>query len=123
MILFGVIGAAALVVDSLVLAAGLALGVPRAAARIVSLFVSMNFTFALNRAYTFAAFREQSLLKQYGMYMAANAFGAVVNYVVFIVLTAPGAWLEHWPIAGVAVGAIVGMGFNFTASRLTAFRR
>lgn len=122
-LLFGLIGAAAFVVDAAVLAAELALGVPRVLARIVSLFVGMNFTFALNRAFTFAAFRGQSLGRQYVMYLAANSLGALVNYGVFLLLTAPGAWLEAMPIAGVAAGSIAGLGFNFTASRLTAFRR
>ena len=118
---FAAIGAAAFVVDSVVLKIGLALGLTPAIGRLVSLFVSMNFTFVVNRAVTFAKFRGQSLPAQWALYMAANSIGALVNYGVFLAFTA--GPLSGQPILAVAAGSIAGLAFNFTASRLTAFRR
>ncbi len=74
---FAAIGAAAFVVDSVVLKIGLALGLTPAIGRLVSLFVSMNFTFVVNRAVTFAKFRGRSLPAQWALYMAANSLGAL----------------------------------------------
>jgi putative flippase GtrA len=120
-LLFATIGAAAFVVDALVLKLGLAMGLTPAVGRIVSLFVSMNFTFVVNRAVTFAKFRGRSLPAQWALYMAANSIGALVNYLVFLALTA--GPLKNHPVLAVAAGSIAGLAFNFTASRLTAFRR
>lgn len=118
---FAAIGAAAFVVDSVVLKIGLALGLTPAIGRLVSLFVSMNFTFVVNRAVTFAKFRGRSLPAQWALYMAANSLGALVNYLVFLALTA--GPLAGQPVLAVAAGSVAGLAFNFTASRLTAFRR
>ncbi|MES1204272.1 MAG: glycosyltransferase [Pseudomonadota bacterium] len=121
--LFGLVGALAFVVDSLVLKLMLGAGLSSAAGRVISLFVSMNFTFALNRAFVFTRFRAAPLAQQWALYLASNTLGALVNLAVFLALTAPGAILAGRPILGVACGSIAGLAFNFTASRLTAFRR
>jgi putative flippase GtrA len=119
---FALVGAGALAVDAGLLSLLMGAGLERVPARALSLFAGMNFTFALNRAFTFADFRGQSLPRQYVLYVLANLTGAAVNYAVFLALTAKGAWLASAPLLAVGVGAIAGLGFNFTASRLTAFR-
>jgi putative flippase GtrA len=120
---FALIGAAAFVVDAALLQAGVALGLAKPAARVVSLFLAMNFSFALNRAVTFAAFRGTPLQRQWAMFMAANSLGAGINYLVFLALGTGQGWFAGAPVLAVAAGSIAGLGFNFTASRLTAFRK
>jgi putative flippase GtrA len=120
-LLFAAIGAGAFVIDAGVLTVGLHFGLTPAIARIVSLFVAMNATFVANRAFTFAKFRERPLPVQWALYMAANSIGAGVNYLVFLALTA--TLLKGQPVLAAAAGAVAGLAFNFTASRLTAFRR
>jgi putative flippase GtrA len=122
-LLFAFVGAVAFVVDALVLMLCLSLGFSRIVGRIISLFVSMNFTFAVNRTFVFRKFRAAPLPQQWGLYIASNTLGALVNYGVFLALTAPGAPLMGRNILAVACGSIAGLVFNFTASRLTAFRR
>jgi putative flippase GtrA len=122
LVTFALVGAGAFVIDAGLLALLLGAGLERVPARALSLFAGMSFAFALNRAFTFAEFRGQSLPRQFALYLLANLTGAAVNYVVFLALTAKGAWLADAPFIAVGVGAVAGMGFNFTASRLTAFR-
>lgn len=120
---FALIGTGAFMVDAALLQAGLALGLAKWAARVISVFAAMNFAFALNRAVTFAEFRGTPLPRQWAMYMAANSLGAGINYLVFLALGTGKGWFAAWPVLAVAAGSIAGMGFNFTASRLTAFRK
>ncbi len=122
-LLFGVVGAAAFLVDALVLILFLGQGAPKEIARVISLFVSMNFTFAVNRAFVFTHFRAAPLPQQWVLYLASNTLGALVNYVVFLALTMPGGLLAGREILAVACGSVAGLVFNFTASRFTAFRR
>lgn len=122
-LLFGLVGAAAFVVDALVLTLCVGEGISRELGRVISLFVSMNFTFAVNRAFVFTRFRAAPLAQQWALYIASNTLGALVNYGVFLALTAPGALFAGRNILAVACGSVAGLAFNFTASRLTAFRR
>lgn len=120
---FALIGTGAFVLDAALLQAGIALGLAKPVARVISVFAAMNFAFALNRAFTFAQFRGTPLPRQWAMYMAANSVGAAINYLVFLVLGTGQGWFAGTPVLAVAAGSIAGMGFNFTASRLTAFRK
>lgn len=122
-LLFALVGAAAFVVDATVLKVCLAFGLSGLIGRVISLFVSMNFTFAVNRTFVFKRFRAAPLSQQWALYIASNALGALVNYAVYLALTAPGALLAGRDVLAVACGSIAGLAFNFTASRLTAFRR
>jgi N-acetylglucosaminyl-diphospho-decaprenol L-rhamnosyltransferase len=122
-LLFGFVGAAAFVLDAFVLTLCVGQGISREIGRIISLFVSMNFTFAVNRAFVFGRFRAAPLVQQWVLYLASNTLGALVNYAVFLALTTPGALFAGRNILAVACGSIAGLAFNFTASRLTAFRR
>jgi putative flippase GtrA len=120
---FALIGAAVFVVDAVLLQVGVGLGLAKPAARVVSLFLAMNLSFALNRAVTFASFRGTPLPRQWAMFMAANSLGAGINYLVFLALGTGQGWFAGAPVLAVAAGSIAGLGFNFTASRLTAFRK
>jgi GT2 family glycosyltransferase/putative flippase GtrA len=122
-LLFGLVGAVAFVVDALVLMFCLQLGLSRVIGRVISLFVSMNFTFVVNRAFVFTRFRAAPVSQQWALYLASNTLGALVNYAVYLALTAPGALFAGRNVLAIACGSVAGMAFNFTASRLTAFRR
>jgi putative flippase GtrA len=91
--------------------------------RVISLFVSMNFTFVVNRAFVFTRFRAAPVSQQWALYLASNTLGALVNYAVYLALTAPGTLFAGRNVLAIACGSVAGMAFNFTASRLTAFRR
>jgi putative flippase GtrA len=120
-LLFAAIGAAAFVFDATMLKIFMGLSLGPALGRVLSLFLSMNFTFVVNRKVTFAKYRGRPLAQQWALYMAANSLGAGINYLVYLVLIA--SLLAGRPFLAVAAGSIAGLAFNFTASRLTAFRR
>lgn len=122
-ITFALAGVATFVVDAALVQAGLALGFGMVAARAASLFLAMNFSFALNRAVTFAQFRGTPIGRQWAMFMAANSIGAAINYLVSVALGTGQGWFAGAPVLAVAAGSLAGLGFNFTASRLTAFRK
>lgn len=120
---FGVVGVIGLVVDTAVLYAGLALGLEFFAARIPSFFAAATATWALNRAFTFKdAGRGGSLLRQWATFLAANAFGGVVNYGVSVGLEAGVELVAAHPVLAVAAGSIAGMFFNFAASKHLVFK-
>ncbi len=121
--LFGIVGAIAFVIDAAFLKLGMALGLDRIVARMISITIGMHFTFAVNRIWAFKAMRGQPLIQQWAAYVLSNIAGAGVNYATFVLLTQPGAWLQHAPILGVAAGSIAGMFVNFGGARLLAFRR
>ncbi|UCG98339.1 MAG: GtrA family protein, partial [Burkholderiales bacterium] len=74
----------------------------------------------LNRTLTFADHSPPA--GQWARFVATNAVGGLVNYGSYsaIVTLLPAGTLV--PLLGVAVGAIAGLGFNFTASRRLVFR-
>jgi putative flippase GtrA len=121
--LFAAVGAAGFLVDLIVLKIGLAAGLGKPAARLISLALAMHFTFAVNRTLVFARYRGANLRRQWIMYLLANSAGALVNYGVFLALTARGSWLADAPGLAVAAGSISGLVVNFAGSRLLAFRR
>jgi putative flippase GtrA len=121
--LFGVVGAMGFVIDASLLKIGLACGLSKPIARLISILVSMHFSFAVNRVWAFKGLRGQSLAHQWLGYLAANSAGALLNYATFLLLSRPGALFEHAPVIAAAAGTGMGMFVNFGGSRLLAFRR
>jgi len=118
---FGAVGVIGLVVDTAVLYAGLALGLEFFAARIPSFFAAATATWALNRAFTFRGAADEPLHRQWAKFLAANAFGGVVNYAVSVGLEANFLMVETHPVLAVAAGSLSGMVFNFAASKHLVF--
>ena len=88
--------------------------------RLVSYLLAASTTWYLNRTLTFADHSPPA--GQWARFVATNAVGGLVNYGSYsvIVTLLPAGTLV--PLLGVAVGAIAGLGFNFTASRRLVFR-
>lgn len=118
---FAVIGAAAFVVDAAVLylvrgTLGLYTG------RLVSFIVAVTFTWVLNRQFTFPQAAGAPPFRQWAQFVGANGIGAVVNYVVYAGLVTFVPLVETHPVIGVGAGAVMGLGFNFAASKGWVFR-
>jgi putative flippase GtrA len=120
---FGLVGIVGLVVDTAVLYS-LILGpeLNPYGARVLSFLAAATTTWALNRSFTFRGEHDGSLLRQWLKFLAANAFGGMVNYAVFAGLTASAPLVAQHPFLGVAAGSVAGMFFNFAASRKLVFR-
>jgi putative flippase GtrA len=120
---FAVVGAMGFLIDATLLKIGIACGLAKPIARLISILVSMHFAFAANRAWAFKGLRGQSLVRQWLGYLTANSAGALLNYTTFLALSRHGAWFERAPILAAAAGTAAGMLVNFSGSRLLAFRR
>ncbi|MDP8916840.1 MAG: GtrA family protein [Pseudomonadota bacterium] len=119
---FGLVGAAGFVVDALALQTGLALGQPAALARVVSILIAMQATFALNNAFVFRRHRRRPLSRRWLGFMAANAFGALCSYALFVGLIATGLpWISA-PLPALAIASAAAWAVNYAGSRMLAFR-
>ncbi|WP_448189326.1 GtrA family protein [Azospirillum sp. sgz301742] len=119
---FGLVGVVGLVVDTAVLYALLWTGLEFFAARIPSFFAAATTTWALNRAFTFRGADHAPLHRQWAAFVAANAFGGVVNYAVSVALEAGVEAVAAHPFLAVAAGSLAGMFFNFAASKRLVFK-
>ncbi len=119
---FGAVGVVGLLVDTAALYAGLAVGLEFFAARIPSFFAAATATWILNRAFTFKGAADEPLYRQWAKFIAANAFGGVVNYGVSVGLEAGVDVVAAHPFLAVAAGSIAGMFFNFAASKHLVFK-
>ncbi|AWU95061.1 GtrA family protein [Azospirillum ramasamyi] len=119
---FGAVGVIGLLVDTAVLYGGLALGLEFFAARIPSFFAAATATWALNRAFTFRGAADEPLHRQWAKFIAANAFGGVVNYAMSVGLESGVQTVAELPFLAVAAGSIAGMFFNFAASKHLVFK-
>lgn len=115
---FLAVGASGLVVNLVLLTAFLHLGLSAKVAPIPAIALSMVWNFALNRRFSFAYAREQSVFKQFWGFVSACSLGALVNYLVTLLVL---RWVSA-PQLAATVGVIAATGFNFTASRLYVFK-
>lgn len=120
---FGLVGVAGFVVDSAVLLAMLALGLGPYAGRVVSYVAAASATFALNRAWTFAAQpRSETPVRQWALFLALNLIGFACNYGAYAALISSVPLVARYPVLGVAAGSLAGMTGNFFLSRHFVFR-
>lgn len=92
-------------------------------ARVVSLLCAMHVTFVINGLKVFRCLELRQLPRQWAGYMAANGFGNICNYWIFVTLVS-----THWRIIGsqpfaLAVGSLAAWTFNFAATRWLVFHR
>lgn len=91
--------------------------------RVVSYLVAASVTWALNRRYTFQVQGKQAMGREWTVYLAANAIGAVINYGCYALAVTYFEPARDFPVIGVAAGSVAGLGFNFIANRYFVFRK
>lgn len=119
---FGMVGAVGFLVDAAVLQAGLALGQPAQLARVLSILAAMQATFLLNDSFVFRRHRRRSAPKRWLGFMAANAFGALCSYAVFVLLVGTGLPVISEPLPALAAASGLSWAVNYAGSRVLAFR-
>lgn len=118
---FVMVGVLGFVVDSAVLYLCLhGFGFGLYGGRLVSYLVAASTTWYLNRTLTFGDHSPPA--GQWARFIATNGIGAMVNYGSYSLIVALLPAGTFVPLLGVAVGAIAGVGFNFTASRRLVFK-
>lgn len=118
---FAQVGAAGFVVDWLCLSFFLWLGTGFLIGRGLSYFCAATATWAMNRIWTFAN-TDESRVRQWARFLAANAVGGSINYGASAILAIrfPDTIGPH-PIIAVAVGSLSGLIVNFGLSRRFVF--
>jgi putative flippase GtrA len=123
-VIFVLVGAAGFLVDAgiLQLLSGV-LGAEVHVARVVSFLVSSATTWRLNRRYTFAGNRFGGhQFMEWLRYLWSSAAGGAVNYGAFSAVIAFAGDHGGYPVLGVAVGSIAGMGVNYALYSRYVFR-
>ncbi len=121
---FALVGAAGFVVDAAALYAAMRyVGANHFVGRLISYPLAATSTWALNRHYTFHMHRSARWLREWGKFLASNAFGGLLNYSMYAALVLLSATVFEHPVLGVAAGATVGLLVNFTLSRRFVFTR
>ena len=119
---FAIVGAGGFLVDSGALYGALALGAGLYSGRVISYFAAATFTWALNRRFTFRAHSSSNKLVEYAKFLAANALGGGLNYLVYAALVSNWPLAAAHPIIAVGAGSLTGLVTNFTLSRLLVFK-
>lgn len=94
--------------------------------RVASLGAAILVGYLLNRYFTFARGQRGCLYRQMAGHLCVHLTGGLINYGVFTVVmvlaeragTATLAWM---PLFAIVVGGVVGLVFNFIASRRFVF--
>jgi dolichol-phosphate mannosyltransferase len=115
---FLLVGTSGCVVNLALLTAFLAFGLDEAVAPIPAIALSIAWNFSLNRRFSFSHARAGSISRQFLAYMSANSVGAVVNYLVTVLLVSR----VGTPQLAASIGVVAGTAFNFTASRFFVFK-
>jgi len=86
----------------------------------LAIVLSMLFNFVLNRRFSFGESRKESWLRQFVGFMSACSVGALINYLVTMVLI--GTTFGLRPQLAALAGIAAATAFNFIASRYLVFR-
>lgn len=115
---FAVSGVLGLGVDTAVLYALMALGLPFALARGLSFVAAATFTWAFNRRLTFHTGEScPPSWREWWQYLAAMAVGGVVNYGVSLGAYHGFQTVQAFPVLALALGSAAGMVLNFLSAR------
>ncbi|MCB9991893.1 MAG: GtrA family protein [Rhodospirillales bacterium] len=85
-------------------------------ARVPSFLIAVLVTWYLNRGFTF---RKQhiSFRESFPSYIAANAVGLAINFGSYSAGVLFSPFMAQYPLLPLAIGAVLGMVFNFFAAR------
>ncbi len=119
---FALVGLLGLGVDAAVLyGATKGLGLGPLVGRLVSYPVAATATWWLNRTFTFRTASRRAALRQWGMFLLANLSGFVANYGTYGLCVLMIPICAEIPVLALIPAAVVGMLFNFTASKSVVF--
>jgi len=85
-------------------------------ARVPSFITAVLVTWYLNRGFTFRA-QHKSFRESFPAYIAANAVGLAINFGTYSAGVLLSETLAQYPLVPLAVGAGLGLIFNFIAAK------
>ena len=116
LIMFGVSGVMALFIDIGVLYV-LKPWLGLYGARACSFLAAASFTWLFNRSITFKGPKTGSIVVEYLAYLSSMLVGGAINYLTYAFSVKSVDAIHAQPAWGVALGSLVGMGFNFLSAR------
>ncbi len=120
---FGLVGAAAFLVDAAVLATAVELlGASPYWARLLSFLVASTAAWAMNRRFTFPDLNSSGLSREWARYLASTSVGGLCNLGAYMAAIAISDFLYENPVIPAGIGSIAGMFVNFAAARFLVFR-
>lgn len=118
---FAAVGACGFVIDAGLTVLLAALVAPEIS-RIPAFISASVLTYVLNRSWTYAA-NHTKFWDGYKRYLPASVLGALLNYAIFVVFINFVGRDSFHILAGVAIGAVIALAFNFYVSSAYVFRR
>jgi putative flippase GtrA len=93
-------------------------------AGVLAYLVTASVNWVLNRLWTFRGKSRdgQPMHRQWGMFMATNLIGFVLNRGMYAILVTVSPFVAANPVFAVAAGAVCGLFTNFSLSRRVVFR-
>jgi len=101
------------------------IGLDPYSARAISILTAMNCTWLGNRLITFrshAATTRHEILFEWSRFVAANSFGAAVNYGTYALIVRFAPEPADSPYVALVCGVAVGLFVNFALSKRLVFR-
>ena len=92
-------------------------------ARSLSFLLAVCATWLLNRLGTFKFKKSMSTHMEYVCYFGIQVLGALINFSIFFVLIKIYPLFRDTPLIPLAFGAVVSLAFNYTALKITIFKR
>jgi dolichol-phosphate mannosyltransferase len=117
---FLVVGGMGTAVNLIALTLFIDANVPIRWAVALAIWVAMTFNFILNRRFSFSFARSGPWLLQYLRFVTASSFGALVNYVLTVLILARAPSMP--PQLAALIGVVAATGVNFVATRYLVFR-
>lgn len=120
---FAMVGGTGFLTEALVIWLGTTfLGMGVIAVRVPSFILAVLVTWYLNRSYTFDM-AHKTFRESFPPYVAANSVGLGLNFLSYTAAALVFPVMQQWPILLLAVGSLVGMGFNFCAAKFFIFKK
>jgi len=118
---FTLVGAIGFAIEAAVIEAATRMfGISPVFARCFSFPVAVTVTWWLNRKYNFRTIGSR--LSEGGRYLVAQVGGALANLAIFVVVLSAWPLAASWPLIGLGIGAVGGLGANFLLANFFVFR-
>lgn len=119
---FGVVGVIGFLCDATTVYA-MRHVIGQAGAMILAYFIAASMNWLINRLWTFRGVGGAgNLLRQWGIFLAANSLGFLLNRGTALTLTYTVPFIDQHVVLALVAGTLAGMFSNFTLSRRLVFR-
>ncbi|WP_320035949.1 GtrA family protein [Halarcobacter sp.] len=110
---FGIVGSIGFCIDAIILLLCVNIfEIEVYIARVLSFSLAVFTTWLLNRVFTFQK-SKYGKKREYFYYFTIQSIGAILNYIIFIMLVKNNIFFEQYLVFALAVASFIAMFFNF----------